>query len=176
MKCNTSSVENKVWLTSENWIHSRRMKLVCGIDLREMSWQTWTDCRVNTQLLFGPYCTLRLHDSLHVLLTQCALWWQNSFLSLAVHSLHSEARYAQLTPTDEFQTSWVLLTHYIDCLFKFDDSRKCFSLFAPPPARLTATHTDWWWLSGSKHKWKNWFETETNTAAEVFYRHFLLVL
>lgn len=85
----------------------------------------------------------------------------SSLLLCTVSTL--EARYAQLTPTDEFQTSWVLLTHYIDCLFKFDDSRKCILLlsFSPSPhVTLCYTHWLWWWLAGSKHLWKNWFETD----------------
>lgn len=99
-----------------------------------------TDCRVNTRLLSGPRCTLRLHDSLHVLLTQCALWRRDSFLSLAVHSLRSGGEICT-TDSDEFQRSCVLLrllTRYIERLltkchqiFKFDDLRKCLFLLLP---------------------------------------------
>lgn len=99
-----------------------------------------TDCRVNTRLLSGPRCTLRLHDSLHVLLTQCALWRRDGFLSLAVHSLRSGGEICT-TDSDEFQRSCVLLrllTRYIERLltkchqiFKFDDLRKCLFLLLP---------------------------------------------
>lgn len=72
-----------------------------------------------------------------------------------------EVRYAQLTPTDEFQTSWVLLTHYIDCLFKFDDLRKCILLLSFfLHVTLCYTHWLWWCLAGSKHFWKNWLVTD----------------
>lgn len=52
-----------------------------------------------------------------------------------------EVRYAQLTRSDELQTGWVLLKHYIDCPFKFDDSKKCLvPLFSPKSH--SATHTN----------------------------------
>ena len=97
----------------------------------------WTDCRVNTQLLFGPRCTLRLHDSLHVLLIQCALWGRDSFLCLAVHSLLSGGEICT-SDSDEFrrrvcaaQTVNTLHRLCFDKLrpdFTFNDARKCLFL------------------------------------------------
>lgn len=97
----------------------------------------WTDCRVNTQLLFGPCCTLRLHDSLHVLLIQCALWRRDSFLCLAVHSLLSGGEICT-SDSDEFrrrvctaQTVNALHRLCFDKLrpdFKFNGARKCLFL------------------------------------------------
>lgn len=80
--------EKQGFPSSEDWILCHKEEVCVWIDQCEMSRQT-TDCGANTQLLFCPRCMLLLHDSLHVLLTQCALWRQGSFLSLAVHSLHS---------------------------------------------------------------------------------------
>lgn len=119
----------KVLLTSENWILWHKEKVAVQIDQCEMSRQT-TDCRVNTQLLFGLHCTLRLHDSLHVLLTQCTLWRRDSLLSLAVHSLHSGG---EIRTTDSGESVGTLYEPSFNDMspdYKFDNLRK---LILPPP-------------------------------------------
>lgn len=81
--------EKKVFFTSQNVLCGRRRKFVCGIDLCEMNWQTMNRLQSEHPASLLPILHTASPWQFTCPADKMCLWWRDSFLSLAVHRLHS---------------------------------------------------------------------------------------